>query len=347
MDNIKDYLKQAKEFKDNGDYKSAAEYFYKSGLEYSVNGYLKEAELIYLNALEIEPDNILYNYTLAYLYYTEKEYKLAEQITDKILILDEHSVNTISLKIILALQRDDIITAKKYIDKLSDLKSKDDIGYYAQGIYYSKLNMWKKAIEAGKKAIEYNGKSIEYRYFLADTYYNAENYSDSMLLCEQIINENNKYLNAYILSAKNHIKQNNNYDAKIDLSKALELDLNNAEAHYLKGLISYNEKQYEKSLDFFKIAITINPAKPEYYEKIAECYYNLGKYSESYMYYKEAAQIEIGNAKYRYYMAKCAIAMNDKEAALTNFSIMKRLAPENEEFSKEYKNYLKEIKNKK
>ncbi len=323
------------------------DYYYKLGLVLTLKGYFNEAEQSYCTALEKDGENILYNYTLAYLYYTEKKYKPAEQIADKILVLDEHNVNAISLKILLAVQKDDMISAKQYIEKLTDLKANDDIGYYAQAIYYFKLNMWKKAVEACNKAVELNSSSIEYKYFLANTYYEANEYEKSLKLCENILDKNSKYINAYILSAKNYIKQNDNYNAKVNISKALELDLNNAEVYYLKGLINFDEKNYEQAAQCYKTAITINPSNIVYYEKTADSYYALGEYNDAYNYYKEASQLEIGNAKYRYYMAKCAIAMNDKESALTNFSIMKRLAPENEEFIKEYKNYLKEIKNKK
>ncbi len=322
-------------------------YYYKLGLVLTLKGYFNEAEQSYYTALEKDSGNILYNYTLAYLYYTEKKYKSAEQITDKILILDEQNVNAISLKILLAVQRDDMICAKKYIDKLTDLKAEDDLGFYAQAIYYSKLNMWNKSLEAGKKAMELNSESLEYKYFLANSYFEANENEKSLKLCEEIITKNDKYINAYILSAKNHIKKNDYYNAKLNIAKAIELDLNNAEVHYLQGLINFNEKNYEKAAQCYKTAITINPLNIEYYEKTADSYYALGEYNDAYNYYKEASQLEIGNAKYRYCMAKCAIAMNDKESALTNFSIMKRLSPENEEFIKEYKNYLKEIKNKK
>ena len=69
-------------------------------------------------------------------------------------------------------------------------------------------------------------------------------------------------------------------------------------------------------------------------------YYQLENYIDAYSYFKEAAEIDISNPEYRYYMAKCSINNNDKENAIANFSVLRRLAPNNVEYAQEYADYM-------
>ena len=324
-----------------------AEYYFKLGIAYSLKGFFNEAEQSFCTALTLEPDNINYNYTLAYLYYTNKKYALAEKLTDYILKLEDKNINAISLNILLLTEKNNITEAKKYIEKLNTIKNQEDFSWYAQALYYGKLNLWNKAVYSANKAVELNENSLEYRFELAKDYYYLENYSLALKNCNELIEKNNKYLPAYILSAKVCYKTAEYQMAEEILNKALKLDINCADIYFIKGDIFYAQSHYEKAIEQYKTGLSINPKEKKYYENIAKCYYMLENYKDSYEYYKEASEFDISNVEIRYYMAKCAVQNSDKQSALTNFSLMKRLAPNNIFYIEEYAEYLKEIGNKK
>ena len=110
------------------------------------------------------------------MYYLNKKYNLAENLTNYILRLDNENINALSLNILLLIEKNNITEAKTYIEKLNTYKNLDDFARYAQAVYYGKLNLWNKAVYSAAKAVELNETSLEYKYELARDYYNIENY---------------------------------------------------------------------------------------------------------------------------------------------------------------------------
>lgn len=324
-----------------------AEYLYRLGVVYSLKGFMNEAEQSYCKAVTLDSENILYNYTLAYLYYTNNKMQLAENLVDYILSLNSNNINAISLKIILLVKNNEIAFAKGFVEEIEKLRDKDDFSYYALTSYYSKLNLWEKAISACKKAIELNSSSIEYKYALANLYFNTNSFDDALALCGEIITENDKYIQVYILRAKVLMIKENYQKASDDIEIALKLDMNAPEAHYVKGCIDFNTANFDQALESFKTAVSISPNEVKYYAWCAKAYYKSENYVDAYSYFKEAAQMDIANPEYRYYMAKCCINNNDKENAIANFSILRRLAPCDVDYAEEYAQYLSLNGNKK
>lgn len=317
-----------------------AQYYYKLGVLYSLKGFVNEAEQSYCKAVSIEPENTLYNYTLAYLYYTNQKYSLSEKLVDFILTIDKENISALALKSLLMIQNNELALAKIYIEKISKSKEKDDFAFYAQALYYSKLNLWEKVIDAITKAIKINSDSIEYKYELAKAYFHIKQPDDALKVCNEILEKNNKYIQAYILKAKIAL-DNGEISLASELADiALKLDMNLSEIHIIKGIVAFFMQNYEQALERFKTAISIKPDSEIPYAWAAKCYYILEYYADAYSYYKEASDLNMSNAEYRYYMAKCSIFLNDKDNVLSNFSVMKRLSPMNLTYIEEYAEYL-------
>ena len=88
-------------------------YYFKIAIVFSVKGFFKEAEEAYCKATSIEQNNILYNYALAYLYYMDGKYLLAEKVVDFILSIDEKHSQAVALKIILLVEKNEVVQAGK------------------------------------------------------------------------------------------------------------------------------------------------------------------------------------------------------------------------------------------
>ena len=315
-----------------------AMYYFKLAIVFSLKGFFKEAEESYCKAIVIEPENTVYNYALAYMYYMNNKMDLAERLVDYILSLEPENSQALSLKALLLINRNEVILAGNLIAEIN--MKKDDFSYYVQAIYYSKLNVWEKAIENILKAIRLNDESIEYKYQLANYNYIIGNYKNAIEICEEINSKNPKYIQSYIILAKVYIRKEDIENAQQNINKALILDKNIPEIYCILAELCLMKKEYDKAIENYKIAVSMNPKTELYYAKIAECYYMLENYKDAYVYYKEACEFDISNADYRYYMAKCSINNNDEENALSNFSIMKRLAPANIKYITEYADYV-------
>jgi len=182
---------------------------------------------------------------------------------------------------------------------------------------------------------------------LAKTYYEIKEYSKALELIEKILLANDKYIQAYILKAKIKFELNEFDEAKENINCALKLDINTPEAHFINGRIHFEKGEYESALNLFKTAVSISPQNKLYYEFTGKAYYKLENYIDAYAYFKEAAEIDISNPEYRYYMAMCSVNSNDVENAISNFSVLKRLAPASVIYAKEYAEFLNSNGNKK
>ncbi len=322
-------------------------YYFKLGLVFSLKGYFKEAEQAYNRAINIEPNNSLYNYALAYLYYTNNDYTKAKHIIYSILELEPMYIKALSLKVIIEINENEAAQAGKTVEIIKKLNCIDDFAYYALAIFYKKLNLWDNTIDSLLKAIKINNNSLEYKIELSKSYYEINKLNEAKMICNEIIERNPKFIQALILKSKILI-QEEDYEKAINvLDEAQNLDLNSDEIYYLKSRIYINKNDYQQGINNLLSALTINPTKEIYYANIAKCYYKLKDYDKAYLYYKEAADIDITNADYRYYMAKISVEKNNKENALSNFSIMKRLAPYNIEYIEEYARFYANMGNKK
>lgn len=322
-------------------------YFFKLGLAYTFKGYYKEAEESFCNALVLEPDNLTFNYALAYLYYLNKKFLLSEKLVDSILAIDDNHVLALSLKVLLEIENDRIVFCNDLIEKILQAKDKDDFSYYVLSKYYDKFAMWKKALKYIEMAISINDKFIDYRFEYAQYNFNLADYDKAIEICLDIVKQMPKYIQAYILLAQVYLAKQDYALAYDNAKEALSLNINSASAQHILGLINYKKCCFEKAIECFKIAALISPQSVDNYVYIAKSYYKLNDFEQAYSYYKEASTINVSEAEYYYYMAKCSIELNNKENALSNYSIMHRLAPYNVGYMSDYANYLTEIGKKK
>ena len=317
-----------------------AEVYFKLAILFSLKGYVREAEECYCKAISIEPDNIYYNYALAYEYYMTGKKELSVKLTDFILDKEPDNVSTLSLKALILTDNNDLSAAKLFIDRIDKVNTESDFPYYVQAKYYSKLNMYEHAVDSIKKAINNNEQSIEYKYMLSQLYYELGKFEDAKNICEKIIEKESKYVQAYILLAKINKQKHDYYKVNENTEKILKLDRNIPEIYCINAEMFFEQKNYEKAVENYKIAVSMLPDDELLYVKIAQCYYELENYKEAYEYYKEASDFDVSNAEYRYYMAKCCMNIEDAEGAKYNFSLMKRLAPNNVEYIKAYADYM-------
>ena len=115
---------------------------------------------------------------------------LSERLVDYILSLEPENSQALSLKALLLINRNEVYLAVNPIEEINMIN--DDFSYYVKAIYYSKLNVWEKAIENILKAIRLNDESTEYKYQLANYNYIIENYKKTIDICEEINSKNPK-----------------------------------------------------------------------------------------------------------------------------------------------------------
>ena len=323
-----------------------SEYYYKLGSAYMEKGFFIQAEENYSKAIILDPDNILYNYTLAYLYIVDKKYSLARKTVDFILTLDSFNIQALSLKLNILLQCDDFSEVGTLAEKIIKSEEKTEQAYYVLALYYSKMQVWNNAIENIKNAIKYNETSCEYKQELSSYYFEINDIEDAKVLCEEILKINNKYIDAYILLSKIYFRLNDYEKVHENINKAMSLDMNIPEIYYIKGQLFEKTGNKEKAIENYKTALSMSPKNIVYYKSTAHCYYDMNDYKSAYDYYKEASTIEMIDGECHYFMAKCADNNGEKELAISNYSMARRLSPLNVQYLEDYAKALS-LQNKK
>ena len=299
-------------------------------------GFLEQAEEEYCRAITLDSDNILYNYTLAYLYLVNKKYSLANKITDFILTLDSSNMQALALKLNVLIHSDKLSELGSIAEKIIQSKEKTEQSYYVLALYYANMQVWNKAVENIKKAIALNPKSCDYKYESALYYFAIKNIDEAKNTCEEIIKLNNKYIDAYILLSKIYLETEDYENANDNINKALDLDMNIAEIYYIKGILSEKINKKEKAIENYKIAISMSPNNIGYYKSVAHCYYDLKDYIRANDYYKKVSEIDITDGECHYYMAKCAEEKGNYDKAISHYSMARRLSPYNIQYLEDY-----------
>lgn len=95
----------------------------------------------------------------------------------------------------------------------------------------------------------------------------------------------------------------NRKDESYDLISSLEIDLNNADYLNFLGLVNQYKENYKEALRFFKEAIKISPEADEYYYNCASTYFKIQDMQYAKKYYNLAISKNPANPNYHFALA--------------------------------------------
>lgn len=106
---------------------------------------MEEATQAYKNAIGLEPENLSYRYSLAYLYYRMKEFEKAKNEVSFILLQDENHISTRVLYALLKFENKDFLGAQAILEKNLETAPEDEFTLSALAKVYSELLIFNKA----------------------------------------------------------------------------------------------------------------------------------------------------------------------------------------------------------
>jgi tetratricopeptide (TPR) repeat protein len=138
---------------------------------------------------------------------------------------------------------------------------------------------------------------------------------------------NPKYLTPRINIAVNLQKQGKSAEALQVCEGALDVDPNDAQAHFIKAVALYSLKQPEQSIHEFHIAIEKNPNNADAHNDLAEVYRMSGRYDEAMAACRAALEVNPELPEGHRTMGNILLAQNDLDGAVTQLQIALRLKP--------------------
>ena len=178
IDAIKYFAKASNIDKEN------PKYFYNLGNAYFYNGWFKESAQAYLKAICMLPDEPGFRYSLAYLYYTQKNFDKAQREIDYILKENPKYSLAVVLDALLKLEKKDFLGAKNELEENLKGGNDDNFTLVSLAKVYKELNLFEKAESAITKVLDRTPESLNYRCLLAEIYISEKKYDDAMQLLE-------------------------------------------------------------------------------------------------------------------------------------------------------------------
>ena len=313
IDAIKYFAKASNIDKEN------PKYFYNLGNAYFYNGWFKESAQAYLKAICMLPDEPGFRYSLAYLYYTQKNFDKAQREIDYILKENPKYSLAVVLDALLKLEKKDFLGAKNELEENLKDGNDDNFTLVSLAKVYKELDLFEKAESAITKVLDRTPESLNYRCLLAEIYISEKKYDDAMRLLENIIAKHENYILAYALAAETSYKINNLELTKDFAQKMINLDMNYAEGYFYLALVRIEEEDYDEAIECMKRAIMYDIDNACYYAKMSEIYKLKGDYKTAIEYIKEAENIS-GNTEYKIMLSDLA-TLNRKTNNLTSKKI--------------------------
>ena len=139
------------------------------------------------------------------------------------------------------------------------------------------------------------------------------------------------------------IKSQINKEKISQLEKVLQLDDQNCDLNVEIGKIFFDEKEFEKALQYFFKALKLDPLK-EIDHLISDCYFNLREFKEAISFFKKITKNKLNDN----YCNKIGISfknIGEYQSALKYFNAGIKINPENYLIYFNKANLLREISN--
>ena len=217
--------------------------------------------------------------------------------------------------------------AVKYLQKALEVDKKDGLIYHNLGIVYKHNNKYQKAVDALLLAVKYNKKFVKSYLSLASLYFYLNNYSKALLYYTRAGNLNPD--DSEIMYNKGICffklkKKDKGIKAleKIISSEYLSDEIKN-EASKSLGNYFAQEGNYEKSLFYFKKAIEFKDEYDVHY-RLATLYKFNGKYDKAMSHFEKAYKLNAKSDNTIKNLAELYLRFGEYDKALKHYKYLTR-----------------------
>ena len=258
---------------------------------YFTNGWMDEA-LKFMNvAICLEPENCEYRYAQAYSYFLNNQYEKSLNEIKNIFKINPDYVDAQVLEALIKSKMGDPVYAKVELDKIVKENPKHEFAIHSLAQICIELEQLKLACKWMGRLIDIAPTLVnktEYANLLIDD----TCYGEAQEIIENMLTENPKYLEAYILQAKNYIFMKDYDSAFESAQQIIEIDQNNANGYFYNALALFEIGDTNFAIESMKKAISLDVNNAMYYVRMSEFYQKLGQYENALAYISEAASID-------------------------------------------------------
>jgi tetratricopeptide (TPR) repeat protein len=257
----------------NSDYYHARGEAYEKVLKY------EEAKADFEKVIVFDAKNVDATVHLGDLCNKTGKYEEALKYLNHSTALDKRNERAYPIKVITLIALEKYDQALKVSDTAMAIDDTPMIFYY-RGVIYRKLTNDVSAKKEFEKSIAKDKKLPEPRLALADLLLNT-NTADAMTQCNEVIKNDDRNTDAYIMRSKVYKKNLDYPNAINDISKNILIDPANASFYMLRGTYYQEFNQHTNAINDYSKYITLNASDPDAYFARAKSYEEIMNYEKA------------------------------------------------------------------
>ena len=191
---------------------------------------------------------------------------------------------------------------------------------------YLNLGNFDKALVKANEWVSLDKNAVSY-YYEALVYDSLQQFVKSTEVYRKCLEENPKFVLAYIGIASSELALNKINDAYTDINKAIEYDKNNVDAYVIKSKIGIKNMDYPNAINDISRAIIIEPENKELYRLRGTYYLQFGQYSNAISDYNKILLIDKTDIRAYYNRGMANAQTGNTRQALDDFRRFKDLSP--------------------
>lgn len=245
-------------------------------------------------AFEDKDESIYYN--AGRLYYELEEYKEAIPMLAKVTALDKKHINAYKYKMESHIALEQYDKALKESNSLINLN--ETAGNYARrGFIQDKLENYNQAETDYRSAIQKAPKVLDYHVALADVFFKAKKYDQSLASCNQALSIDSKSKEALWIRSKIYKEKIDYPNAINDLSKMIIFSPDDIEAFFARGIYYQEFNQHQSAINDFSKVVSMDPKYALAYFQRAKSNEEITQYAKAIEDYKKYAELSKDNAE--------------------------------------------------
>jgi tetratricopeptide (TPR) repeat protein len=258
---------------------------------YNNRGKAKEAEQVFLKALEVNSDSNQVHIYLGELYRKQGRYLEAEKMFRRAVEINPENVDGYSALGGLYQLQGNYSEAERVLKKALEINPENFGGCLSLGNLYDTVGNLKEAQRYFIKALELNSYSTEAYHALAGLYNQQGDYQKAEEMLKKLLVLNPHSAEDYNSLAGLYNQQGDYQKAEEMFKKVLEINPNNNNVCSDLGHLYNSQNRHLESEEMFKRALRINPNNASACNGLGSLYANQGKYPEAEEMYKKALKL--------------------------------------------------------
>ena len=197
--------------------------------------------------------------------------------------------------------------------------------HYNLGAVYSMSGRYDAAIGPYKKALQLKPDFVKAYYNLGIALSRTDRYEEAIGAYNRAVQLKPDYFEAYNNLGIVYGRAGRYQDAVTAYKRALALKPDDADALYNSGISYHQLGMYENAIEAYKKAVALRPDFAEAFYNLGAAYSRAGRHRDTIEAYKTAVKIKPDYLNARNNLSLAYAAVNDKDAALDEYRMLKIL----------------------